>query len=595
MKGFRFTISKRIAFGFGLFILAVGGVLTLMYFTLREAREINRKINEVYAPSLRAIENLNTKRVRAEMLLTHWVFNQTREDQPERKELIRLVSESIPNSVDKLKTHSADWPAEDLPVLDSLVTEIAAFLEVVFEIRFILNKFEDYEDPVKRLEAEFYFESGETVPRLSQSMDEKFEKLAGIHAQRVESISRTMLGSFDILQLVSGNIALIVILFGIGLAWVTIRSIRQPISKLKSAMSEMALGVYPTEPLKGGNNEIGDMAVALNKVIDGLLRADEFSRKLGSGDFEAEYRPLSEKDELGHALLKMRDDLAANERELERKVIERTEEVVRQKEEIERQKERVTELYQDLTDSINYARRLQQSILPTAEQIRTILPDSFVLFRPRDIVSGDFYFFKSAGNKVIFAAIDCTGHGVPGAFMSLLGYNVLSQVCKVFTTPSSILNNLHRLSSEALRFETGGPKDVNDGMDLALCTLDKTTLMLEYAGAKNPALIVRNGEIIHLKPDKFSIGDRNIPDSGYTNQKFQLQKGDMIYLFSDGYADQFGGPDERKLMKKNFFEWLLEVSAYPPAEQRIELSARFTQWKYGLDQVDDVMVIGVRI
>jgi len=593
MKGFRITISWRIAFGFGLFIAAVGVVFLLTDRTLKQSREINRQINEVYTPALREIEDLNNQRIRAEMLLQHWAFNQTREDQAEKIELIRLSTHVIPEGVTKLKQMADKWDQKEREILNEIVDDMASLCEVIFEVRFILSKFEDYEDPIKRLEAEFYFEQGEAVQKLSYDLDYNFGQLISIQSNQMDAISTEMLLSFNRLEYYVRTISLAVILFGVLITFFTIRSVLPPINRLKRVLHDMAKGVFPTDNLPAHNTEVGDMAIALNRVIDGMKRTEEFSRLVGDGNFDADYEPLSDKDELGHGLIRMRDNLARHERELEGKVIERTEEVVRQKEEIERQRERVTELYTDLTDSINYARRLQQTILPTREQIRSIFPGSFVLFKPKDIVSGDFYWFKAAGNKVIFAAVDCTGHGVPGSFMSLLGYNVLSQVCKVFTTPSSILNNVNRLSAEALHSEFAEAKEVNDGMDMAICTLDRTNLVMEFSGAKNPAIIVRDGEMIMLKPDKFSIGEKVSPS--FTNVTVQMVPGDCVYLFSDGYADQFGGERKKKLMKKNFFALLLECAPLPMEAQKEKLEDFMEEWKRGLEQVDDILVIGIRI
>src|SRR5690606_31547996 len=161
----------------------------------------------------------------------------------------------------------------------------------------------------------------------------------------------------------------------------------------------------PTEKMRVSNDEIGEMAIALNNMVEGFRRTTEFSRQVGSGNFDYHYQPLSSEDTLGHALLKMRDDLAENERILEQKVVERTEEVVRQRDEIERQRLKLEELYKDVTDSIRYAKRLQDSILPPERYISELLPESFVLFKPKDIVSGDFYWFERTKNKVLFAAV----------------------------------------------------------------------------------------------------------------------------------------------------------------------------------------------
>lgn len=192
------------------------------------------------------------------------------------------------------------------------------------------------------------------------------------------------------------------------------------------------------------------------------------------------------------------------------------------------------------------------------------------------------------------AAVDCTGHGVPGAFMSLVGYNALNHVTKVFTRPAQVLNHLNRLSSETLRSES---RDLHltDGMDLAFISIDSETNEMEYAGAHNPVYIVRKKEIIVIDPDKFSIGSFLQGEREFTNHTFQLESGDAVYIFSDGYVDQFGGPNGKKFLKKQFRELLIEISHLPMAEQGIQINERLIAWKKMYDQVDDILVLGVRV
>jgi serine phosphatase RsbU (regulator of sigma subunit) len=298
---------------------------------------------------------------------------------------------------------------------------------------------------------------------------------------------------------------------------------------------------------------------------------------------------------LGHALLKMRDELGQRERFLEMKVAERTEEVVRQKEEVERQGRKMVDLYKNVTDSIRYAKRLQESILPPDRRIRDLLPDSFVYYRPKDIVSGDFYWVERAGDKVVFAAVDCTGHGVPGAFMSLIGHNALNQSVKERgrTRPSDILADLNRMAYNALHKDRDLSM-VRDGMDLALCTYDEANGVLEYAGANSPLYLLRAGVVLQYTPDKVAIGSSELPAGSFTDHRIELQKGDVVYLFSDGYADQFGGPQGKKFMYRRFRELLQEIHELPMEDQRAALVDAFTRWRGGHEQVDDILVIGLR-
>jgi serine phosphatase RsbU (regulator of sigma subunit) len=295
----------------------------------------------------------------------------------------------------------------------------------------------------------------------------------------------------------------------------------------------------------------------------------------------------------------MREDLRENERVLEAKVIERTEQVVHQKEEIEAKNGELEVLYKHVTDSIKYAKRIQEAMLPPESLLKEILPNSFVLYKPKDIVSGDFYWVDEKDGKTMFAAVDCTGHGVPGAFMSIVGHNILKHVVNNnnFTTPSLILDSLNEGVSETLHHghehEEGQAKD---GMDIAFCTIDFKTLELQYAGAYNPLYIIRNGEVLQTKANKFPIGlFLGEEKKKFTNHTLQLQKGDFVYIFSDGFADQFGGPYGRKFMAIPFRVLLMDIHREPIQKQKEILNKTLEEWRGQLDQVDDILVIGVKI
>jgi len=592
---FRFTIARKIGAGFGLFILVVGIVFFLTNSTLNESREINRQINEIYTPSLRSLEELNHDLTRSLSSMKQWAYIQSREDENEKLEVITLCTQDIPQELKELDSLSVNWDEEDKLMFQSVSEDVNDLLSYFGSVRDFLPDFSSYDNPERRMSAEFLFEEGEDINQHYERAALILGKLIQKQEAKVGSVSENMISSFDKLRLYLGNISVLVMLAGIIIAILTSRSIIRPVNKLKSVLFYLGRGIYPKKSLEISNDEIGDMGFALNRLVDGLERTREFAGNVGKGQFEAEYQPLSEQDELGHTLLKMRDDLAITERELERKVDERTDEVVRQKEEIERQSHRVSELYKDLMASINYAKRLQNTILPSDKSIKEMFPKSFVMYRPKDVVSGDFYWFKKASSKTIFAAIDCTGHGVPGAFMSLVGYNVLNQVTKVFTKPSTILNNLNRMSAEALRFSLDGNEEIKDGMDLALCTIDEETLELEFAGAYNPVWIIRNGELISLEADKFAIGSFVYGEKEFSNHSYQLESGDRVYVFSDGYADQFGGERGKKFMKKKFRELLLSVQPQELMAQKSILEDAFDEWKGDLEQVDDILIIGVEV
>ncbi len=264
---------------------------------------------------------------------------------------------------------------------------------------------------------------------------------------------------------------------------------------------------------------------------------------------------------------------------------------------VEKQKHIVEEQNKDITDSIKYAERIQNAILPPDQLWYSLLHDSFVFYKPKDILSGDFYWVEQRGDLVFVAAADCTGHGVPGALISIVNYNLLNKAVleKELNDPAEILNYVNNQLTVALH-QTFQESSVRDGMDISLCVINTKTLEIHYAGANNPIYIVSENALTQLVANKFPVGafvDEKL--QLFTSQKMRLEKGDLIYLFSDGYADQFGGQNGKKLKYKTFKEILLEIHHLSASEQQQILANRFTAWKGNLEQVDDVLVIGIRV
>jgi serine phosphatase RsbU (regulator of sigma subunit)/tetratricopeptide (TPR) repeat protein len=270
-------------------------------------------------------------------------------------------------------------------------------------------------------------------------------------------------------------------------------------------------------------------------------------------------------------------------------------ETQKQKELIEEQKHLVEEKNQEITDSISYAQRIQQSILPPLEEINTALPNSFILFKPKDIVSGDFYWFHHAEDSILIAAADCTGHGVPGAFMSMLNSDKLNEAVEKSTDVSKILQLVNLGLKKALK-QSEKDATSRDGMDIALVSFNKEMRRLEYAGANRPLWIVRNGknEIEETKATKTAIGGFTDDKQIFTKHSFELKKGDTIYIFSDGYADQFS-PNDKKLMTKKFKENIYAIQDKTMIEQKEFLNTFIDSWKGNMEQTDDILVIGVRV
>jgi serine phosphatase RsbU (regulator of sigma subunit)/Flp pilus assembly protein TadD len=267
-----------------------------------------------------------------------------------------------------------------------------------------------------------------------------------------------------------------------------------------------------------------------------------------------------------------------------------------QKKAIEEQRDKINKQNQDITDSIHYARRIQTALLPPDNLLDKLLPEYFILYKPRDIVSGDYYWASEKNGKTVLVAADCTGHGVPGAFMSMLGISFLNEIIQRETelSCSNILNKLRDNVIASLR-QTGKVGETKDGMDLTIIIIDKNTQTLQYSGAYNPLLLVRQGELVQYKADKMPIGISDKAESTFTNQEIQLEKNDTLYMFSDGYVDQFGGPDNSKFKSKPFKELLLSIQSESMAEQQQILDHTIESWKGNTEQIDDILVVGIRI
>lgn len=253
-----------------------------------------------------------------------------------------------------------------------------------------------------------------------------------------------------------------------------------------------------------------------------------------------------------------------------------------------------------ITSSINYAERIQKSVLLREEQIKALLPNSFVFYKPLDVVSGDFYWFSEINGKIIMAAVDCTGHGVPGAFMSLIGNTLMNQIIKEkkITEPAKILENLHQGIVDALQ-QTADIRSSQDGMDMTVCSYDKTSGSITFAGAVNPMFVVENGEFKEISGNLRGIGGILRPHKQeqvtFDQQTFKFEKGTNIYLFSDGYMDQFGGANDQKFNLPRFRELLLDIQDEPMERQKELMEERLDKWKGNGPQIDDILVIGLKV
>ncbi len=592
---FRFTIGRKILLGFGALIFLVALAFSLTLVTISRGREINDKIANLYTPSVDKLQEMRLMITRSKMFLTNWV--NTEKESQDKEKLKHLIDVEYPKMKGDIQTLSSGWTQKDSELINYIFISCDSLWIMHHQVMNDLNTFENYKD------ATIIFT---TMPRVldedgdvtiqTRNISDLLDNLIRRQYDAASGKRDEMLESFKTLSLVVMLLLIVLPVGGIVIAILTARSITKPVQFIKGILLSMARGILPENKMNNRNDEIGEMSVALNSLVDSMKLTTEFAREVGGGNFDSYYKPLSDQDSLGQALIIMREDLRENERVLEAKVIERTEEVVRQKEEIEIQNRKLEIVYKHITDSIRYAKRLQDAILPPSVFVNKLLPESFILFKPKDIVSGDFYWMFEKDNRVYVAAVDCTGHGVPGAFMSIVGNNMLNQIVKERSglNAGQMLDELNILAGKTIN-QHSDDGAVRDGMDMTLCILDKNNGTMDMAGANNSLYLFRQGELKEYKADKIPIGYVEGNSKSFTNHNIELLKGDTVYLFSDGYADQFGGPKGKKFMVGQFRTFLNQIHKLPLNEQHQTLDATIEHWRGNLEQVDDILVIGFRV
>ena len=300
---------------------------------------------------------------------------------------------------------------------------------------------------------------------------------------------------------------------------------------------------------------------------------------------------LDQKDEIGIlaenfermrlSIKKLITELNEINKTLEQKVIERTLKIEQQK--------------INITDSIHYASRIQKALLTPYDELKRLLPSYFIFNKPKDIVSGDYYWVSEAEDKVIVAVADCTGHGVPGAFMSILGISILNEIVSKSDNivASELLNELRQNLIKSLR-QTGDTEEARDGMEMALCVVDFKNQLLQYSGAFRPLYLIRNNELQEIKGDKMPIGVYNEEEISFSNKELRFKENDIIYLFSDGFVDQIGGPRRKTFRSNNFKKLLVHIHQKPLDDQEAILEKEYEAWKRDMEQIDDIMVMGIR-
>lgn len=593
------SIGKRIFLGFGIIIISTILVFIITNNTLDKSTRINDNIREINTPSVSSLSELKLLLVTSKLLINNWVKFQSSPAHNDKILLNKLTSETYPELKQQIQDLSANWSKEDSKKIREIFMKIDQLFSYHEEVKTYLSDFDSYLDFINLASAEYMVNSDGVISILTNEIQNDLEVIITAQQNEANTATNDMIESFSLLKTLVKVLGFSLVLAALIIAIYTTNTIVRPVNSLKEILLDLALGVFPKKTLATSKDEIGEMTTALNKVISGLKQTKDFAFELGQGKFDTNYTPLSDQDVLGKALLTMRDELAENERVLEEKVKQRTAEVVQQKEEIELQSLKIGELYGQVTDSIQYAKRIQEAMLPIDKQLASYFDNFFVLFKPKDIVSGDFYWFSEKKDSIIIAAADCTGHGVPGAFMSLIGSSLLNQIVNEnnITTPNLILNELRKGVIHALN-KNDSDHETKDGMDIALVKIPKDKSYAEFSGAFNPLYVLRNEEIIEVKADRQPVGIYHSENNeGFTNHKVDLQKGDNLFIFSDGYVDQFGGEKGKKFKASRFKQLLVELNAKKlyRDELKYALDSSLLEWMGPHEQIDDVLVIGLEV
>lgn len=588
--GFFNTGFPKITLAFAFIIVLVISNVVFNYFIIKKNKERLAEMTELINPYIESLEEFNHVVTESKMFTTNWVYLQNNVE--DKKSLDSLHKYKFPALKKKLDNYIlAFHEAENSTglIADSLVNVLVKFHQLIGVEKNIMKTlvgFDDYENPQKKFKCEELIES-EVLPRSAEIMKDLREI---IHDNREKAMQMKAEVEKD-----SSRMTTIMLLSSVGLLVFVISSvffisdgIRKPVLKMKTIIQQLARGELSSEKPGAQKNVIGDMVTAVNSLSDSFTRTSVFATEIGKGNLEVNYDKLSENDLLGNALINMRNSLRAYSDDMEQQVRERTYEVI--------EKGRKLEIaYKEISDSINYAKRIQESILPAREMITKVFNNSFIFYRPKAVVCGDFYWFGLHGDEAVIAAVDCTGHGVPGALMTVIGNSLLNQIIGAggVTSPAMILTQLDSKLHETLKQH--GSIVTNDGMDAAVCRFRISKNEITFAGAKRPLYIFKKGELIEIKGNKSPIGSFGHElNKRFSEHKISVNPGDTLYMFSDGLQDQFGGEEGKKFMIKKFRELLADIQNLSMPEQGRRIEEEISNWQSNFEQTDDMLLIGIR-
>ncbi len=543
----KLNIMYKLILGFGILIVAwlVNSIITIK--TLSNNRKIIEEIANNYIVSLSQLQELSDLVIDSKLLIKTWVYIDKKNDTQDKIRLKEIHATRFPNTKMKLEKIYGYWTPEERLKLNTILKTISDTL--FSQQKYVmaqLDSFDKYNDPMIFFEISFLMEEdqGETMLLINKIKDD-LEELIAIYENKVTLSKIEMNNSLKRFGTMVFFMAIIFLVLLLITAYFMSQMIVKPISKLTNAADLMSTGNLNVKVDIQTKDEIQLLAEAFNHMAENL----KISR-----------------DKITAASLRLADE-----------------------------HKKVQEANDKITASIHYAKYIQNAILPPTELVNNILHDNFVLFKPKDIVSGDFYWVQQIDNLSFVAVVDCTGHGVPGAFMSMLAYAFLNEIVgRANNNVAQILNSLRIQVKHSLRQETD-TNVIKDGMDIALCLIDNENHTLLFSGAYRPLYHIRDATLNEVKADKMPIGLHIFEKDSFTQHELKLQKNDVIYIFTDGYHDQFGGDENRKFLTKKFKELLLEIHTLKMNEQKQILDIRFEQWKGNRQQVDDVLVIGIKI
>lgn len=583
--GFLNTGFPKITSVFILVITIVIANIGFNYFIIKKNKSRIAEMTEVINPYIESLEKFKLIVTESKMYTTNWVYLQNSVE--DKVSLDSLQKIQFPALKKKLDTQLLKFDKKEDS--DSLVDAFLKFYELIKvekDIMGTLVTFDDYENPQKKFKCEELIES-EILPRTQVIMNQlkglikrNREDAAVLNAEIQQDSSRmTSIMLF-------ASVGLFVFIM-IAVSFISV-GIREPVLKMKNIIQQLGRGELPKEKILANNDIIGEMVKSVNALSDSFTHTSVFANEIGKGNLTVEYNKLSDNDLLGNALINMRDSLRSYSEDMEQQVQERTYEVIEKS-------AKLKIAYSEIKDSISYAKRIQESILPAEHMITDVFKDSFIFYKPKDVVCGDFYWFTKIGDEAIIAAVDCTGHGVPGAFMTVIGNSLLNQIITFsgVTNPSSILSQLDQKLHQTLKQH--GNIITNDGMDAAVCRYKISKNEITFSGAKRPLYYYKKGELVEIKGNKSPIGSftHNL-DKNFSEHKIQVSKDDTLYIFSDGLQDQFGGSEGKKFMISRFRNMLNSIQSLSMKDQAKKIEKEIASWQMDYEQTDDMLLIGIR-